>query len=229
LNDKGIIMTELASKIDHTSLKQNLKYQDIENLCKEAINYYFASVCILPAYINIAKQTLSGSGIKICTVIDFPLGSSYPFSRLAETELALLKGAEEIDIVMSLPSFFNEDYDMVSEDISSVVKTARLMKAKVKVIVETCLLTTEQKITACKIVSEAGADFIKTSTGFSTGGATLEDIILFKQNVNKEVKIKASGGIKTPEFAMELIQAGADRIGTSSGVEIMKYFNSKDL
>ncbi|MGQ9845660.1 MAG: deoxyribose-phosphate aldolase [Caldisericia bacterium] len=210
---------ELARLIDHTLLKPDAKIDDIKKLCDEAIKYNFYSVCINPCYIKIAKDFLQNSDIKICTVISFPLGASSIYVKIKEAEDAIKNGADEIDMVMNIGMFKSSNYDYIYEEISSIKKT--IGKNILKVIIETSLLNDEEKIKACKIVKESGADFVKTSTGFSQGGATKEDILLIRKTVGDNFGIKASGGIKSYEQALELIKAGATRIGSSSSVKIV--------
>ena len=210
---------ELARLIDHTLLKSDAKIDDIKKLCDEAIKYNFYSVCINPCYIKIAKDFLENSDIKITTVISFPLGASSIYVKIKEAEDAILNGADEIDMVMNIGMFKSSNYDYIYEEISSIKKT--IGKNILKVIIETSLLNDEEKIKACKIVKKSGADFVKTSTGFSQGGATKEDILLIRKTVGDNFGIKASGGIKSYEQALELIKAGATRIGSSSSVKIV--------
>ncbi|MDQ1267227.1 MAG: deoxyribose-phosphate aldolase [Bacteroidota bacterium] len=219
LND---IQRKIASVIDHTALKANTTMTDIERLCREAKDFSFASVCILPFYVPYAKKMLQGSNVNICTVIGFPLGGSYPDIKLASAKTALQDGAEELDMVMNISAFLNRDYAFVQEEIELVVHIARLKDAIVKVIIETCYLKEEQKIKSCEIICAANADFVKTSTGFSEGGATVEDVLLLKKNLGDKAKVKASGGVRTAAFALELINAGADRLGASASVGIIK-------
>lgn len=210
---------ELARLIDHTLLKSDAKIDDIKKLCDEAIKYNFYSVCINPCYIKIAKDFLENSDIKITTVISFPLGASSIYVKIKEAEDAILNGADEIDMVMNIGMFKSGNYDYIYEEISSIKKT--IGKNILKVIIETSLLNDEEKIKASKIVKKSGADFVKTSTGFSQGGATKEDILLIRKTVGDNFGIKASGGIKSYEQALELIKAGATRIGSSSSVKIV--------
>lgn len=210
---------ELARLIDHTLLKSDAKVDDIKKLCEEAIKYNFYSVCINPCYVKIAKDYLKNSDIKICTVISFPLGASSTYIKIKEAEDAIINGANEIDMVMNIGMFKSNNYEYIYEEISSIKKT--IGENILKVIIETSLLNDEEKLKACKIVKKSGADFVKTSTGFSQGGATKEDILLIRKTVGDNFGIKASGGIKTYEQALELIKAGATRIGSSSSVKIV--------
>lgn len=209
----------IASYIDHTILKPDAKKEDIIRLCQEAKEYQFASVCINPYYTNLVKEELIGSGVKVCVVIGFPLGATFTEIKEIETKMAIENGAEEIDMVINIGALKDRDYDIVRKDIEAVVKAAK-GQAEVKVIIETCLLTEDEKEKACQISVEAGADFVKTSTGFSTGGATKADVVLMKKTVGNQAKVKASGGVRDYPTAIEMIEAGADRIGTSNGISI---------
>jgi deoxyribose-phosphate aldolase len=212
---------DLAKMIDHTLLKPDAKKEQIETLCREAAEYRFASVCVNPYWVPLARQFLSGTGVKVCTVIGFPLGATSTAAKVAETEQAIKDGAEEVDMVINIGALKSGDEDAVKKDIASVVAAAK-GKALVKVIIETCLLTDEEKRLACRLAVEAGADYVKTSTGFSTGGATVEDIRLMREAVGSDFGVKASGGIRTYEDAMAMIEAGATRIGASASIAIMK-------
>ena len=207
------------SMIDHTLLKPDATAEQVKKLCQEAKEYGFASVCINPSYIPLASQLLFGSPVKVCTVIGFPLGASSTRSKVAETKDAIENGAKEVDMVINIGAVKSGDYDLVKNDIEAVVLTAK-GKALVKVILETCLLTDEEKVRACTLAKMAGADFVKTSTGFSTGGATVEDIKLMRQAVGADMGVKASGGIKDYAAALAMVNAGANRLGTSSGIAI---------
>lgn len=219
--DKNSVIDRIASYIDHTALKPNTNAKEIEKLCSEAAQYGFASVCVLPHYVLQAKGLLGESNVKVCTVVGFPLGGTYTHAKLAETGMAIVDGAEEIDMVINIAAMMNSDYDTVEKDIAQVVELCHEHSAITKVIVETCLLNEAQKVDICKIVTNSGADFIKTSTGFSSGGATVADIQLMKKHIGPNVKIKASGGIRSFDFAYELIREGATRIGASAGVQIV--------
>lgn len=215
-------MEKINKYIDHTILKQNTLSGSVERVCAEAIEYNFASVCIPPTYVPLSAELLKNSSVDVCTVIGFPLGYSDTQAKLKESEIALNQGCSELDMVINLTHIQNEDYGKVEAEIKELADLVHNGNALLKVIIETCLLSKEQKIICCQLVSNAGADYIKTSTGFSTGGATIADIQLMKENVSENVKIKASGGIKSLEFTRQLIAAGASRIGTSSGVQIME-------
>ena len=204
---------EIAAYIDHTLLKPTATWQQIEALCNEAIEYKTASVCIPPNYIARVKEKF-GDDLKIATVIGFPLGYETTAAKAEETATALDDGADEIDMVINITDVKNSDYDLVKEEIASL--KAICGDKILKVIVETCYLTTEEKINMCRIVTEAGADYIKTSTGFGTAGATLEDVKLFKEHIGENVKIKATGGIRTKEDMIAYIKEGVSRIGCSS-------------
>lgn len=206
--------------IDHTLLKPTTTEEEIKKLCEEAINFKFASVCVNPCYVSLCKRLLKKSDVKVCTVVGFPLGANNTSTKMFEIIKAISEGADEIDMVMNISMFKNKDYNYVINDIKTC-KTA-CDKRTLKVIVETCLLTDEEKKIAVDCVKKGGADFIKTSTGFSTGGATVKDIKIFKANCGKSLKIKASGGISSYDQMIELIKAGASRIGTSKGPIIYK-------
>lgn len=210
---------ELAAYIDHTLLKPEADRQGIIDLCRQAVESKFCSVCINPYWIPLAREQLKGSQVKLCTVCGFPLGADDPALKSAEAQKAVEQGADEIDMVINIGALKSGLYKEVSLDIAGAVKAAG--GKTVKVIIETCLLTKEQKIEACLIARGAGAHFVKTSTGFSSGGATIEDITLMRQTVGPELGVKASGGVKTTEDALAMIKAGANRIGTSSGIKII--------
>jgi deoxyribose-phosphate aldolase len=214
-------MSKIAKMIDHTALKADTTKEIIEKLCQEASEYQFASVCVNPTWVETAAQLLKGSDVKVCTVIGFPLGANTPETKAFETKDAIEKGATEVDMVINIGALKDKNNDLVERDIKAVVEAAR-GKALTKVIIETCLLTEEEKVRACELAVSAGADFVKTSTGFSTGGATVEDIALMRKTVGPEIGVKASGGVRDTEGAEALVQAGASRIGASSGVSIVK-------
>jgi deoxyribose-phosphate aldolase len=211
----------LARTIDHTLLKPDATPEQVQQLCREALEYGFFSVCINPSYISIAKNLLNGSTTALCTVIGFPLGAMTTAAKVAETRDALSLGATEIDMVLHIGRLRAGEYQYVLDDIVSVHNAVQEHGALLKVIVETSLLDTTAKLAACKAVSESGAEFIKTSTGFAGGGATIEDIRLMRQHCRPEVRIKASGGIRTLQFAEELLAHGANRLGASAGVQIL--------
>lgn len=214
-------MIDLASTIDHTLLKPDSTAQQVEVLCSEAVQFNFASVCILPWHVARAKTLLDGSDVAVCTVVGFPLGATVTAAKVAETVTAINHGAREIDMVASITALKSGMHDAVLEDIRTITQVCHDHGAIVKVIIETCLLTHEEKRRMCSIVTQAGSDFIKTSTGFSTGGATIDDVRLLRELIGPAVRVKASGGIRDRASAEAMIGAGADRIGTSSGVVIV--------
>ncbi|MBV1819128.1 deoxyribose-phosphate aldolase [Anaerosalibacter bizertensis] len=217
-------MLNITSIIDHTLLKPEATKEMIEKLCSEAKEYNFFSVCINPYYVKTAKEELEGSNVKIATVIGFPLGSTPKEVKAFEASEAIKNGADELDMVINIGALKDGDYTTVEEDIKAVVNEAT-DKALVKVIIETCLLDDEEKKKACEIARAAGADFVKTSTGFSTGGATVEDVKLMREVVGEDLGVKASGGIRDYETAKKMVEAGASRIGASSSIEIAKAMN----
>jgi deoxyribose-phosphate aldolase len=210
---------QLAACIDHTLLKAEATPDQIKILCREAEHYRFASVCINPVFVQAAARHLKGSPVKICTVIGFPLGANTSVGKAFETRYAVEQGAQEIDMVIHIGSLKAGDHDFVVEDIRSVVNAAG--NAAVKVIIEACYLNESEKKSACELALTAGAQFVKTSTGFGFGGATLEDIRLIRRVVGDKLRIKASGGIHLYSQAIAMLEAGADRIGTSAGVAII--------
>ena len=212
-------MNSLSSLIDHTNLRPDALHSDIEILCKEAIQYKFASVCINPVYVSYAKSILKDENPKVCSVVGFPLGADSEEMKYAEARFLIFQGVDEIDMVMNIAFLKERKLDLVKNEIKKVVEAAD--GNCVKVIIETSLLNQDEKALACNIVMESGAAFVKTSTGFSSSGATLEDVRLIKKLVGDRIGIKASGGIKTKNEALKLIEAGATRIGTSRGVEII--------
>lgn len=206
----------IASMIDHTLLKPEATPAQVEKLCAEAAEYHFASVCVNPVYIPLAARLLDGTGVKVCCVVGFPLGAIAPEQKAAEAASCAAMGAEELDMVIHVGAAKAGDWALVQRDIAGVVKAAA--GRTVKVIIETCLLTDEEKVKACGAAKAAGADFVKTSTGFSTGGATTHDIALMRKTVGPEMGVKASGGIRDYATAMAMIEAGANRIGASAGI-----------
>lgn len=213
-------MENIAQYIDHTILKADATKEQIEMLCHEAKEYSFASVCINPFWVSTAAQILKDSEVKVCTVIGFPLGATTTETKIFETENAIQNGATEIDMVINIGALKDGNDELVEKDIYQVVEAAK-GKALTKVIIETALLTEEEKVRACELSVKAGADFVKTSTGFSTAGATVEDIALMRKIVGSEIGVKASGGVRTREDASKMIEAGATRIGASSGITIV--------
>ncbi|WP_281864331.1 deoxyribose-phosphate aldolase [Planomicrobium okeanokoites] len=218
-------MSNIASYIDHTLLKPESTKEQVIELCKEAAEYEFASVCVNPSYVETAAAELKDSKVKVCTVIGFPLGASTSETKAFETKDAIAKGAEEIDMVVNIGAIKSGDSELVKNDIQAVVVAAK-GKAIVKVIIEASLLTDEEKVLASRLSKEAGADFVKTSTGFSTGGATVADVKLMRETVGSELGVKASGGVRSLEDVQAMIDAGASRIGASSGVQIMQGLKS---
>jgi deoxyribose-phosphate aldolase len=212
----------IGRMIDHTILKPDATPDQIAQLCYEARKYEFASVCVNPTHVKMCAELLRGSPVKVCTVIGFPLGASSTEVKVFETETALRDGATEIDMVINIGALKAKDYELVAKDINGVVRMAHAAGALVKVIIETALLTDQEKEIACLLAKEAGADYVKTSTGFSGGGATAEDIALMRAAVGPEMGIKASGGVSSYEDATKMVFAGATRIGASAGVKIVQ-------
>ena len=211
---------QLAKMIDHTLLRADATRNELTKLTEEAKQYQFASVCVNPGWVSYAAEQLKGTGVDICTVIGFPLGASTSETKAFETKDAIAKGATEVDMVINIGALKDGKDDVVEQDIRAVVEAAA--GTLVKVIIETCLLTDDEKVRACQAAVRAGADFVKTSTGFSTGGATPEDIALMRRTVGPDVGVKASGGVRSLEDMQKMIEAGATRIGASSGVKIMQ-------
>ena len=211
---------KLNKYIDHTLLKADASQEQIETLIEEAKKYDFASVCVNPTWVSFAAQVLKGTDVKVCTVIGFPLGANTPELKAFETSDAIQNGADEVDMVINIGALKSRNFDLVERDIRAVVEAAK--GTLVKVIIETCLLTDDEKVRACQLAQKAGADFVKTSTGFSTGGATVEDVALMRKTVGPDMGVKASGGARSYEDALAFIKAGATRIGASSGVAIME-------
>ncbi|HPE68513.1 MAG TPA: deoxyribose-phosphate aldolase [Thermotogota bacterium] len=210
---------EIAASIEHTNLKPTATSSDIANLCKEAAHFHFRSVCVNPSFVSLARSNLEGKAVKVVTVVGFPLGASCTMCKANEAEICIQMGADEVDMVLHQGKLKAGDLDSMFYDIHKVVVCSG--KTPVKVILETCNLSTEEIITACLLSKEAGASFVKTSTGFSTHGATLEDVHLMRAVVGKEMGVKASGGIRDWEDAVHMLQYGADLLGTSSGVNII--------
>ena len=206
--------------IDHTNLKQDAQESDIIKLCDEAKEHHFASVCVNPNYVSLCKERLAGSDVKVCTVIGFPLGQTTTTAKIDETKDAIFEGADEIDMVINVSWIKDKRYDKVLYEIQRLKRYCH--DRILKVILETCLLSDEEIVKACEIAKKAGADFVKTSTGFSKGGATVHDVELMRKTVGSDMGVKASGGIKTKEDMVKMVEAGASRIGTSSGVELVK-------
>jgi deoxyribose-phosphate aldolase len=212
---------DLASMIDHTILKPDATEQDVKKICKEAIEYKFKSVCVNTHYVSFVARMLKNSGVLTCCVVGFPLGASSTRAKVDETYDAIKNGADEIDMVINIGALKSGDWDTVKRDIEGVVKASR-HRSIVKVILETALLNEEEIIRACTIAKMAGADFVKTSTGFAKGGATVEDVSLMRKVVGPKMGVKASGGIRDTEKARAMIRAGANRIGASSSIDIVK-------
>jgi len=206
--------------IDHSNLKPYTTFEDIEILCKEAIHYRFYAVCVNPFYVKYAKTILNHTNIKVCSVVGFPLGANTPKTKLVEASTAVNDGADELDIVWNIGAFKSGDYDYVENELKTIISYTEGVVHKI--IVETAYLTEEEKRTAVEIVINSGAEFIKTSTGFAPEGAKIEDIKLWKELADDRIKIKAAGGIRNYQTAVEMIKAGAERIGTSHGVDIVK-------
>lgn len=211
---------ELNKYIDHTLLKPEATKEQITKLCQEARQYDFASVCVNTCYVPLAKQLLAGSDVKVCCVVGFPLGAMDTVSKAFEAKTAVENGAQEVDMVINIGALKDKDYDYVTKDIAAVVEASK--PAIVKVIIEACLLTDEEKVEACKCSMNAKAEFVKTSTGFSTHGATPEDVALMKKTVGNVCKVKAAGGVRSYNDAMKMIEAGADRLGCSAGIKVME-------
>lgn len=209
----------IAGLVDHTMLKADAASKTIRRYCSEAKEYGFASVCVNTCQVPLVAQELKGSGVAVCCVVGFPLGAMMTCAKAFEASEAVKAGADEVDMVINIGAMKDKDYDMVRNDIKAVVEASR--GKVVKVILENCLLTKEEIRKACELSIEAGADFVKTSTGFSTGGAVTEDVALMKKTVGDRAKVKASGGIRTPEEARSMIEAGADRIGAGNGVALL--------
>ena len=207
--------------IDHTLLKQDATGEQIDRLCAEAAEYHFASVCVNPYYVVRCVKNLKGTGVKVCTVVGFPLGATTMETKVFETLQAVASGAEEIDMVINVCALKSGHIRGVEQEIQAMAAAVE-GKAILKVIIETCLLTDEEKVLACQIAKRCGADFVKTSTGFSTGGATVEDVALMRRTVGPEMGVKASGGIRDYAKAKAMIDAGASRIGASAGIAIVE-------
>ncbi|MBP0725055.1 deoxyribose-phosphate aldolase [Bacillus sp. RG28] len=211
---------DFTNLIDHTLLRADASKAEVTKLIEEAKEYNFASVCLNPTWVSYAAELLKESNVKVCTVIGFPLGANTPETKAFETKNAIENGAGEVDMVINIGALKDKNDELVEKDIRAVVEAAK-GKALVKVIIETCLLTEEEKIRACELSVKAGTDFVKTSTGFSTGGATVEDVALMRKVVGENVGVKASGGVRSLEDMKNVVEAGANRIGTSSGVKLV--------
>lgn len=220
----GIMPTDgsMAHMIDHTLLKPDATQDQIAQLCYEARKYGFASVCINPANVKLCAQLLKDSGVPVCTVVGFPLGATSTETKVFEAQQAVRDGATEVDMVINVGALKSRDYELVERDIASIARVCHAGNAMLKVIIEAALLTDEEKVTGCQLAMVAGADFVKTSTGFGPGGATLEDVALMRRVVGPTMGVKAAGGIRTYEDAQKMIAAGASRIGASASVRIMQ-------
>ena len=221
-----LLIKNLARYIDHTLLKPEASLKDIERLCAEARSYNFYAVCVNGSWVTQARHFLDGSDVKVATVVGFPLGATDSDTKRFETEAAIDNGAQEIDVVINIGRLKDGDDEYVLRELRDVVEAAD--ERPVKVIIETCLLTNAEKIRACRIVLDAGAQFVKTSTGFSTGGATVEDVKLLREIVGEKFGVKAAGGIRDAQIALAMIEAGASRLGTSSGVAIVRSMPSAE-
>ena len=211
---------EIARRIDHTMLKAEATPVEIERLCAEGLQYRFASVCVNPAYVPLAAARLAGSEVEVCTTIGFPLGATTTTAKVCEAEQALRDGATELDMVLFIGALKAGERERVGEDIAAVARACRDGGGLLKVIIEAALLSDEEKVLACEIAQDSGADFVKTSTGFAASGAKVEDIRLMRQTVEPRIGVKAAGGIHSYAEAMAMIEAGANRIGASAGVQI---------
>lgn len=223
ISGEGLVHPEMAKYFDHTVLHANTKTEKVIKFCEEAAKYHFAAVCINPTHVALAHEKLKGTGVKVATVIGFPLGANTPEVKAFEVRDAIAHGVDEVDMVINIGAVKDGNWTLVKDDIDAVIKAARSSSRYigVKVIIETCLLTKDEKIRVCEICRDLGADFVKTSTGFSTGGATVEDVKLMKQVVGPNVQVKASTGIKTYDDVRRLVEAGATRMGSSAGVKVV--------
>lgn len=218
---------ELAARIDHTLLKPEAGEEDLRRLCCEAMQYGFISVCVNPINVALAAAELDGSKVKVCSVIGFPLGAACTEIKIAETEKALSDGATEIDMVLHVGALKDGKYDAVRADVSAVANVCHIHHATLKVILETCLLSEDEIIKACELCKEAHADYVKTSTGFNSGGATVEAVTRMRQTVGPTIGVKASGGIRTLDDAQAMIKAGASRLGMSAGIKVIEELKSR--
>ena len=214
--------TDIAKIIDHTLLKPEATRDQIVQLCREARECGFAAVCVNPCYVKLAAELLRGSSVKVCSVVGFPLGATLPEVKAYEARRAIEEGATEIDMVINIGALKSGDLELVKRDIASVVDVCHAKGALCKVIIEAALLTDEEKVLACRLAKAAGADYVKTSTGFGPGGATVQDVALMRRTVGPEMGVKAAGGIRSYEAAKSMIEAGATRIGASAGVKIVQ-------
>lgn len=219
MDTKTYTQLEMASYIDHTLLKPDASRDDILQICREAVKYRFASVCVNPSWIPLVSKQLKGTGVKTCSVISFPPGSETPEMKAMEASYVIGQGADEVDMVINIGAVKSGNWELAERDIQAVTDVKR--HALVKVIIETCLLTEDEKVKICKIAKQAGADYVKTSTGFSKGGALASDVALMRRTVGPDTGVKASGGIRTLEDAQNMLAAGATRLGASAGIEII--------
>jgi deoxyribose-phosphate aldolase len=217
----------VAALIDHTLLKPEATQQDITRVCEEARQYQFASVCINPCWVTLAAELLDGSPVRVCTVIGFPLGANDQRTKISEADLALTQGAKEIDMVQNIGALRSRDYHLVQKEIGDLADIAHSYGGFLKVILEICLLSDEEKVTACRLAQQSGADFVKTATGFSAGGATVADVELMRRTVGPLMGVKASGGIRTLDHLRQMVVAGANRIGASAGVSIIRELEAR--
>lgn len=222
VNESLLTTQSVPSLIDHTLLKPEATEADVRRICEEAGHFGFASVCVNPFWVRTAAEALRGGSTRVCTVVGFPLGANRPEVKIAEVRAALADGATELDMVLNVGALRSGFHGIVREEIAALAHVAHESGAILKVILETCLLTREEKVAACRLAVEARADFVKTSTGFSTGGATVEDVRLLRETVGEGIGVKASGGVRTWEAFEEMVRAGATRVGTSSGVGILR-------
>ncbi|MFZ2322915.1 MAG: deoxyribose-phosphate aldolase [Ignavibacteriaceae bacterium] len=225
--DNKIAVKNLSGMIDHTLLKPDATTSEIKQLCEEAIQYRFASVCVNPSYVEYCFNLIKSSTVKVCTVIGFPLGATTTQSKFLEAEEDVKNGAEELDMVINIGRLKDKDYEYVFNDIKVIADLSKKHLCTSKVIIETCLLSDEEKIIACLLSKAAGANFVKTSTGFSKGGATVHNVTLMKFVVGDRLQVKASGGIRSYEDAIAMVNAGATRLGASAGVKIIAGQNSE--
>jgi deoxyribose-phosphate aldolase len=217
----GSVQNDFAVCIDHTLLKPEADYDQVRKLCEEAAQYHFASVCINPVYVPLAARLLAGSGVAVCTVVGFPLGATPTEVKVFEARQAVSQGASEVDMVIHVGALKSGDFDAVEQDVRQVALACG-SKALLKVIIEAALLTDEEKVQACTLCKIAGADFVKTSTGFGPGGATLHDVALMRRTVGDDLGVKAAGGIRDRDMAEQMLRAGADRIGASASIQIVR-------
>lgn len=229
LDVKALTQEKLAKTIDHSLLQPTVTDQDLREGCKLADKYHTATVCVKPYHVKLASELLASSDVKVSTVIGFPHGAHLSRIKALETEQAIWDGAKELDMVINIGALRSKDFDFVKEDVEAVVNVAGKHKdILVKVILENCYLSDEEKITACRLAEEAGADFVKTSTGFGTGGATPEDVRLMRKTVSPHIGIKAAGGIRSLEKALEILEAGADRIGATATIKILEAWKTRN-